>query len=82
MNVSEVVIEILKEISGLDHIDADDNLHNDLALDSLAMVTLLILLEEKLGIELDESDMNPMDLQTISDVSNMAARYLSNEKES
>lgn len=81
MNVNEVVIEILKEISGLEHINADDNLHNDLALDSLAMVTLLILIEEKLAIELDESDMNPMDLQTVADVENMAKRYLSNGKE-
>lgn len=82
MNVNEVVIGILIEISGLEQINSDDNLQDDLALDSLAMVTLLILIEEKLSIELDETDMNPMDLLTVSDVVNMATRYVLDEKES
>ena len=80
MNVNEIVIGILKEISGLDVIYETDSLQNDMALDSLAMVTLLITIEERFGIELDESDMNPLDLQSVSDVVNMVKRYVYDEK--
>lgn len=39
------------------------------------MVTLLVELEDALGIELDESDMNPFDLTTAEDVIALAERY-------
>ena len=43
------------------------------------MVTLLIELEEKFGIELDESDMNPYDLNTVQSVADLVGRYLGDE---
>ena len=82
MSVNKVVIEILREISGLDSIVMDNSLNGDLALDSLGMVTLLFLIEEKFLIELKESDMNPMELKTVSDVVNLVERYMTDEKES
>ena len=50
-------------------------LQEDLALDSLSMVTLLIEIEEQLGIELDEKDMNPFELTDVQSVIDMVKKY-------
>ena len=39
------------------------------------MVMLLIEIEEKFGIQLDESDMNPFSLDTVQSVVNMVGNY-------
>ncbi len=83
--MKDTVYEILRELSGLSSIDANDSLQEDLGLDSLCMVTLLIQLEDALHIELDETDMNPMDLIRVCDVEALANKYermKCNEKQS
>ena len=77
MNEIELaVIEILENM-GTDKIDDFSlKLTDDLGLDSLKMVTLLILLEDTFYIELDESDMNPFDLITVKDVIDLATEYV------
>lgn len=75
MDVKENVIEILKELSGMDEVAEDSALQGDLGLDSLCMVTLLLELEDAFAIELDESDMNPYDLISAGDVIALAERY-------
>lgn len=40
MNTFDRVAKVLKELSGLDEIKPDDHLQNDLALDSLLMITM------------------------------------------
>ena len=75
MNTFDRVAKVLKELSGLDEIKPDDHLQNDLALDSLLMVTLLLELEDEFDIELDESDMNPFDLITVSDTVELIEKY-------
>ena len=50
-------------------------LQEDLALDSLSMVTLLIEIEEQFGIELDEKDMNPLELTDVQSVIDMVKKY-------
>lgn len=84
MDTNEKVIEILKELSGLDEIRLADSLQSDIGLDSLGMVTLLIELETAFEIELKESDMNPSDLKTVSDVAALVDKYVggNNEKNS
>ena len=79
MNTEEKIREILFELSGMEITDNNASLQEDLALDSLAMVMLLIDIEEGFVIELDESDMNPFDLQTVNDVIKLVERYC-NEK--
>lgn len=81
METTEKVIDILKELSGKEEIKETDSLQTDLALDSLSLVTLLLEVEDTFSIQLDESDMNPYDLATVSDVVALAGRYC-NEKES
>ena len=61
--------------------DNNASLQEDLALDSLAMVMLLIEIEEAFGIELDESDMNPFELNTVQDVIVLVSKYFGDENE-
>lgn len=69
------IIEILKELSGLDEVKLDDHLQNDLALDSFSMVALMITIEDTFQIELEESDLNPYQLNTVQDVANLVEKY-------
>lgn len=81
METTEKVIDILKELSGREEIKETDSLQNEVVLDSLALVTLLLEIEDTFSIQLDESDMNPYDLITVSDVVALVGRYC-NEEES
>ena len=83
MKVFDQVTVILSELSGMEAICLEHELQSDLGLDSLQMVTLLMMLEENFQIVLDESDMNPSDLINVLHVVNLVERYLdgdSNEK--
>lgn len=75
METEERVIKILNELCGNEVQNVDQSLANELMLDSLNMVILLLEIEEKFDIQLDESDMNPLDLQTVSDVIRLAEKY-------
>ena len=73
--INDKVIEVLTELSGTEKISLENHLQNDLGLDSMLMVTLLIEIEEKFNIELNESDMNPFDLNTVQDVISLVEKY-------
>ena len=75
MEVETSVIEIISTITGREKISINDSLIEDLGMDSLMMVMLLIDLEDGLGIELEESDMNPFDLVKVEDVIALAEKY-------
>lgn len=75
MNIEEKVKAILSELSGEDTIDNATALQEELALDSLMMVTLLMEIEDTFAIELDESDMNPFDLETVQSVIDLVKKY-------
>lgn len=81
MNLEEKISEILFELSCIETTDNETSLQADLALDSLAMVMLLIEIEEAFGIELDESDMNPFELNTVQDIIDLVSKYLGDENE-
>ncbi len=75
MTTIDKVNELLKELSGMDEVKPKDHLKNDLALDSLLMVTLLVEIEDVFQIQLNESDMNPFDLNTVQDVVDLIDKY-------
>lgn len=75
MNTTEKVNELLKELSGKEDINNTDNLQNDIGLDSLGLVTMLLMIEDTFNIQLRESDMNPFDLITVADVVALVDRY-------
>ena len=81
MNTEEKIREIIFELSGMEITDNNASLQEDLALDSLAMVMLLIEIEEAFGIEFDESDMNPFELNTVQDVIVLVSKYLGDKNE-
>ncbi len=81
MNIEEKVKSVLSELSGEEEITNEATLQNDLALDSLSMVTLLVEIEDAFEIQLDEADMNPYDFETVQSVVDMVAKYVGDEDE-
>ena len=79
MKTLDKIIEILSELSGVKSINLNQNLKDDLGLDSLQMITLLIMLEENFNIVLDESDMNPFTLINVCSVVNLVKKYVGSE---
>ena len=77
MQIFEKLIGILFDLSGLDNITPKHELQRDLGLDSLRLVTLLVMLEDEFEIILEEADMNPFDLITVSDVVHLVTKYIS-----
>lgn len=75
MDIKEKIFEICIELSGCGDITEDKYLQDDLGLDSLSMVTLLIEIEDTFDIELEESDMNPYDLNTVEDIIDLVEKY-------
>lgn len=81
MNVIDGVNKVLRDLSEKNDFNEESNLQSDLLLDSLAMVTLLIEIEDEFGIRLNESDMNPFDLNTVGDVVKLVSGYFSDKNE-
>lgn len=75
MQIEEKVISILEELSGKTELNKEERLQEELGLDSLSMVGLLVEIEETFEITLDESDMNPYDLNTVNDVIGLVQKY-------
>ena len=81
MDVQERVFNIIRELSGAENISLESSLQGEIYLDSLSMVTLLIMVEDGFNIVLDESDMNPFDLITVNDVVALVKKYVGDEDE-
>lgn len=79
MKTFDRITDILSTLSGIETICLEQELQEDLGLDSLQMVTLLMMLEENFQITLNESDMNPFDLINVWDVVNLVEKYLGGE---
>lgn len=79
MEIFNKVCVILSELSGIETICLEHELLSDLGLDSLQMVTLLMMLEENFQITLDETDMNPFDLVNVWQVVDLVEKYVGGE---
>lgn len=75
MEIFNKVKNILSNLTISSYIDTADELQKDLGLDSIQLVTLLVMIEETFDIILDESDMNPFDLIKVNDVINLVEKY-------
>ena len=73
--------EIFSELGSAVKISDGAQLLRDMGLDSLRMVMLLIKLEEKFDIVLDESDMNPFDLISVQHVVDLVEKYVDSDKD-
>ena len=70
MELQEKVIEIFEEVLGTDEIKEDldlDMFENEL-LDSLAIIEVLLGIEEKLGLSLQPTDLERKDMATVNNL--------------
>ncbi|MEG0249436.1 MAG: D-alanine--poly(phosphoribitol) ligase subunit DltC [Peptostreptococcus sp.] len=70
MDLQEKVIEIFEEVLGTDEIKDDldlDMFENEL-LDSLAIIEVLLGIEEKLGLSLQPTDLERKDMATVNNL--------------
>lgn len=76
--MKEQVLEIFIEVTGNDEIaeDLDLNLFDAGLLDSLAIIEVLLKLEENLGIKLQPTDLEREDMSTV----NKLTAFLENRK--
>ena len=73
--MKETVNEILRERSYDEDITSELKLNEDLGLDSLNLVELMVELEDKFNIEIDESDLDPAALQTVDQIYALVSKY-------
>ncbi|AJP12599.1 TPA: D-alanine--poly(phosphoribitol) ligase subunit DltC [Clostridioides difficile] len=68
--MQETVIEIFEDVLGTDEIreDLDLNLFETELLDSLAMIEVLLEIENRLGIELQPTDLERKDMSTVNNL--------------
>ena len=71
----EKVNEILMGKSFCNEITPELKLKEDLGLDSLNLVELMVEIEEKFEIEIEESDLDPAELQTVSRLYDLVEKY-------
>ena len=80
MEISKKIVKIVQEISGAKKVSLDSLLKKDLAIDSLGMVNIILSIEEELGIELDEADLDPSLLNKVSDIIELVKKYTEEEE--
>ena len=73
--MTEKILSIIKEMSGNEQVKMHDHLSEDIGLDSMNMVLLLLELENLLGVEFKEEDMNPNALLCVCDVVALVKKY-------
>ena len=76
MDIFEKIAEVSSETVGGEHIAADQFLKEDIGLDSLSLVSVVVGLEEKFGIEFDESDLDPGKILQVKDLINLVEKYV------
>lgn len=64
--IREIVIEEIKKITGLKKVTYDMNLYDELKMSSLETYELLVDLEERFGIEIDEESLG--DISTVEEI--------------
>ena len=75
-NTKEITNSILKEKRFSDTITSDMKLSEDLGFDSLSLVELIVDLEDRFDIEIDESDLDPSQLKTVGQIYSLVNKYL------
>ncbi|WP_442892121.1 D-alanine--poly(phosphoribitol) ligase subunit DltC [Companilactobacillus sp. HBUAS59699] len=71
MEITQKIIDILKDVTGLDNIgnDADQDLFATGILDSMATVEVLVSLQDQFGIEVPVSEFDRSQWSTINKIS-------------
>ena len=72
----EMINSILAEKKFSDVITPDMSLSEDLGFDSLSLVELIVDLEDRFDIEIDESDLDPGHIKTVGQFYSLVDKYL------
>lgn len=75
-NTKMVINSILTEKRFSETIAEDMKLSEDLGFDSLSLVELIVDLEDRFDIEIDESDLDPGHLKTVGQIYTLVDKYL------
>lgn len=75
-STKEIINAIITEKRFSDKITADMSLSDDLGFDSLSLVELIVDLEDRFEIEIDESDLDPGQLKTVGQIYTLVDKYL------
>ena len=76
MTAIEKVNEILIRIGQTDSVDINMSLKDDLAIDSLRLVELISEIEDTFEILLEMNDLDPANLNTVSDIYKLIQKYV------
>jgi len=71
-----IIDSILTKNRFSDIINPEMELCGDLGFDSLSLVELIVFLEEKFGIEINESDLDPNNIKTVGQIYILVEKYL------
>lgn len=78
-NYELIAIEILEKVAGTDGLkdEKDLNLFDVGLLDSLAVISIIITIEEKFGIRLQPTDFNREDISTVENFIKFLEKHIS-----
>jgi acyl carrier protein len=76
MDYANIVHTLIETTTGekFDLIESSDPL-SSFGITSISLVTLLVSLEERLGREFDDSDLNPSKLRCVDDLIGLVSKY-------
>lgn len=72
---------LMRRIVPVEVFDSKLSLKDDLGIDSLALVNVLVQLEETFDITIDISDLSPENVKTMEDLYTLVEKYVSNKGE-
>ena len=76
MDIFRYVEEVIIDAVGGDSVTAEQELKTDIGLDSLSLVAVIVGLEEKFGIEFNESDLDPSKIVRVQDLVELVRKYV------
>ncbi len=71
----EILTNVLTDL-GVESANRADRIKEDCGLDSLSLVSVIVGLEEELGGEFDDADLDPAELITVENLITLTEKYL------
>ena len=76
MDIFQKVKEVICDTVGEENVTPDQELKADLGFDSLSLDAVVVGLEEKFGIEFNESDLDPSKIIHVGDLIELVEKYI------
>lgn len=72
----DVVNKLLRQLCSLEDITPSMSIIEDIGMDSLSVVLFIVDLENELNVLINDSDLDPASLITVSDLYELATKYM------